>query len=46
MTKIEIYDCDMKEIAEIADINGISYADVVEELVRVFLQEVEDAKQM
>lgn len=46
MTRIEIYDSDMEEIKEIAEINGISYADVVEELVRVFLYEAEESKRI
>ncbi len=45
MTRLEVYDCDAKEIWEIADANGITPAEVVEELVYNFLQEMKDAKQ-
>lgn len=44
MTRIEVYDCDAKEIWEIADKNGIMPADVIEELIANYLQELLDAK--
>ena len=46
MTRIEIYDCDAKEIWEIADRNGIMPSDVVEELLRAYLQEFVDSRNM
>lgn len=46
MTRLEVYDCDAKEIWEIADKNGIMPADVIEELVAAFLQEFKDSKAM
>jgi len=44
MTRVEIYDDDMKTINEFCDANDISPAEFIMELLEDFLQDLEDAK--
>lgn len=44
MTRIEIYDDDMKTINEFCDANDISPAEFIMELLEDFLQDLKDAK--